>query len=77
MGARHTSYFDEVQQELYTQLGVFASLPTLSRTFCWLGMTRKWVWKQVIGFLYLIFLSCFYQKKVDLLGPHLNSLSLT
>ena len=77
MGARHTSYLDEVQQELHTQLGVFASLPTLSRTFCWLGMTQKWVWKQAIGFFYLIFLSYFYQEKVDLLGPHLNSLSLT
>jgi hypothetical protein len=59
MGSRHTSYLDEVQQELRTELGVFASLPTLSRTFCCLGMTRKRVWKQAIGFFYLIFLSCF------------------
>ena len=62
MGARHTSYLDEVQQELCTQLGVFASLPTLSRTFCRLGMTQKRVWKQAIGFSVLSFCLAFANK---------------
>ncbi|KAG1861935.1 hypothetical protein C8R48DRAFT_603889 [Suillus tomentosus] len=38
---RPTIYLDELQQELCSRRGVFVSIPTLFRTFCWLHVNRK------------------------------------